>query len=66
MIWIPGWFDGTEWIDGFWVTQEEYRGTDPQRWVPEPGWDQSEPPEDLPQAEEPPPALPVRAAAGGE
>ena len=44
-VWIPGWFDGNEWIEGQWVTEEAYRTTDPEAWRPEDGWDgQGSPP----------------------
>jgi hypothetical protein len=38
-VWVPGWFDGNEWIEGKWVSEEEYRTTDPSTWRPEDGWD---------------------------
>lgn len=38
-VWVPGWFDGNEWIDGYWVLQEEYEQTNLDTWVPEEGWD---------------------------
>lgn len=38
-VWIPGWFDGNAWIEGYWVTEQEYGAADPQNWEPEAGWD---------------------------
>ncbi len=38
-VWIPGWFDGTQWVEGYWVTQQEYEAADPQTWTPPEGWD---------------------------
>jgi hypothetical protein len=38
-VWIPGWFDGHEWIDGYWVPEDEYRAADPASYTPDPGWD---------------------------
>ena len=59
-IWIPGWFDGNEWIQGYWVDEAEYRGADIDAWEPEEGWDagwEDAPPQDV---EVPTPlALPV-------
>lgn len=38
-VWIPGWFDGSQWVDGYWVTNNEYETTDPQLWEPPEGFD---------------------------
>lgn len=37
-VWIPGWFDGTRWIEGYWVNEQEYESTDVQGWQPPEGW----------------------------
>jgi hypothetical protein len=39
MVWIPGWFDGNEWIDGYWEDQQTYQNTDLESWQPEEGVD---------------------------
>jgi hypothetical protein len=36
--WIPGWFDGNQWVEGYWVEQVEYQTTNPSDWAPEDGW----------------------------
>jgi len=57
-VWIPGWFDGEKWIEGYWVTQEEYEDANPDDYKPDDGWnDQSTTP---PPSDEPPPAIPVQ------
>ncbi len=38
-VWVPGWFDGNAWQEGYWVRSDEYEQTDPATWTPEPGWD---------------------------
>ena len=38
-VWIPGWFDGNEWVDGYWVAEAEYFEEDLSTWQPEQGWD---------------------------
>jgi hypothetical protein len=35
--WIPGWFDGNGWIDGYFVTEDE-AAEDPTSWQPDPTW----------------------------
>jgi hypothetical protein len=37
-VWIPGWFDGNQWIEGYWVTEAEYKNTDPSSYQPDEGW----------------------------
>jgi hypothetical protein len=41
--WIPGWFDGTDWVPGYWVTDEEVEREDVKAWTPpegvRDGWD---------------------------
>ncbi|MEZ4237483.1 MAG: hypothetical protein R3F59_15320 [Myxococcota bacterium] len=62
MVWVPGWFDGDGWIEGYWVPQAEYDAADPEDWQPDPGWDakgDAQPPED-----EPPVAIPVDGKGG--
>jgi hypothetical protein len=41
-VWIPGWFDGNQWVEGYWVSKREYDTTDPSTWEPEQGWDANE------------------------
>jgi hypothetical protein len=38
-VWIQGWFDGTQWIEGYWVAETEYENTDLSTWQPDAGWD---------------------------
>ena len=38
-VWVPGWFDGTEWIQGHWVRQAEYDSVDLEEWQPAEGYD---------------------------
>ena len=38
-VWIPGWFDGNQWIEGYWVAETQYESEDVQGWQPEAGWD---------------------------
>jgi hypothetical protein len=38
-VWIPGWFDGQEWIPGYWVSEQEYQAADPDAWDAPDGWD---------------------------
>lgn len=38
-VWIPGWFDGNAWVEGYWVDESAYATTDPQAWEPPEGWD---------------------------
>ena len=60
-VWIPGWFDGSAWIAGYWVPEAEYGNADVQGWQPEGGVDDgwSEPRPDPLQAEEAPLAVPI-------
>lgn len=37
-VWVPGWFDGSTWIEGYWVTDAEYRAADPVNYQPDKGW----------------------------
>lgn len=41
-VWIPGWFDGEEWIAGYWVSESQYASADVADWEPaeglEDGW----------------------------
>ena len=37
-VWIPGWFDGNVWIEGYWVSENEYLNTNVRDWEPEEGW----------------------------
>ena len=38
-VWIPGWFDGNAWQDGYWVDEADYDRADPETYQPEDGWD---------------------------
>ncbi len=38
-IWVPGWFDGNEWQQGYWESEDAYNSADPENWQPEEGWD---------------------------
>jgi len=38
--WIPGWFDGEQWTEGYWVTDEDAAAADPESWVAPQGWDE--------------------------
>ena len=38
-VWIPGWFDGNGWNEGYWVPEKEYVQADPDAWQPAEGWD---------------------------
>ena len=37
-VWVPGWFDGQAWVEGYWVREDEYVGADFESWAPEEGW----------------------------
>lgn len=37
-IWVPGWFDGSQWVEGYWIDEYEYQNTDVGGWEPEEGW----------------------------
>jgi hypothetical protein len=41
--WVPGWFDGERWIDGYWVEDCAYDAEDVAHWQPpagrDAGWD---------------------------
>ncbi|MBT3223385.1 MAG: hypothetical protein HN348_30305 [Proteobacteria bacterium] len=37
-VWVPGWFDGNEWVVGYWVRIEDYESADLSNWEPEEGW----------------------------
>lgn len=63
-VWIPGWFDGNRWVEGYWVTEAEYKATDPNTWSPPEGWNDGRDPSAAAPAEpaadaEAPLALPV-------
>ncbi|MCK6507210.1 hypothetical protein L6R53_28205 [Myxococcota bacterium] len=66
-VWIPGWFDGTQWVQGYWVDEAEYQSADPQNWQPEEGWDDGweEPEAPVEGAPELPLALPVEVGTEG-
>ncbi len=65
-VWVPGWFDGNAWQEGYWVPTEEYESVDLASWEPEPGFDAGW--EDEPEEEDaltdagPPLAMPVTFA----
>lgn len=66
-VWIPGWFDGNAWIEGYFVTEAEYQRANPEAWTPEAGWDagrdslEAAPPQVL--EDDAPLALPVELPA---
>jgi hypothetical protein len=37
--WVPGWFDGNTWVEGYWVVNEEWSSADIDGYVPEQGYD---------------------------
>jgi len=37
-VWIPGWFDGNTWVEGYWIDESAYSSTDYDSWQPEEGW----------------------------
>jgi len=37
-VWVPGWFDGNAWTDGYWVRENDYAQEDVEHWQPESGW----------------------------
>lgn len=37
--WIPGWFDGNQWVKGYWVDSDEFESADLSDWQPDEGWD---------------------------
>ncbi len=37
MTYIPGWFDGTTWVEGRLVPRSEIQGFDAKTWTPAPG-----------------------------
>jgi len=45
-VWIPGWFDGDQWVTGYWVDQTEYKNADPSSYQApglDAGWQQDQP-----------------------
>ena len=38
-VWIPGWFDGNAWIEGYWVDENQYQNTDVSTWQAPEGYD---------------------------
>jgi hypothetical protein len=54
-VWIPGWFDGNQWVEGYWVSKSEYDATDPSTWEPDAGWDADDEESDDDSAQEGPP-----------
>jgi len=62
-VWVPGWFDGNGWQEGYWVPTEEYESINLSSWEPEPGYDAGWEDEEagfVADADEPPPlAMPV-------
>jgi hypothetical protein len=60
MVWIPGWFTGEKWEEGYWVSEHEYNATNVQDWEPDEGWDAQAPAgRSMLDTDEPPPAIPV-------
>lgn len=37
-VWVPGWFDGNAWQEGYWEDERKYGAADIQNWQPEDGW----------------------------
>jgi hypothetical protein len=37
--WIPGWFDGNEWVTGYWIDDSDLSGDAISSWAPDDGWD---------------------------
>jgi hypothetical protein len=37
-VWIPGWFDGNNWVEGYWVPETQYQNTDISQWQAPEGW----------------------------
>jgi hypothetical protein len=37
-IWVPGWFDGNQWNEGYWESEDKYGSADLDGWQPEQGW----------------------------
>jgi hypothetical protein len=58
-VWIPGWFDGNQWVEGYWVSKSEYDATDPSAWEPDPGWDADDESSDDSAEQGPAVAIPV-------
>lgn len=38
-VWVPGWFDGNTWVEGYWESEQKYGSADIEDWQPEQGWD---------------------------
>jgi len=38
-VWVPGWFDGTQWVEGTWLHESEVTAEAFEDWSPEPGFD---------------------------
>ena len=34
-VWIPGWYDGNQWVKGYWVSEKQYDSEDVQSWTPD-------------------------------
>lgn len=66
-VWIPGWFDGNRWIEGYWVTEAEYTAADPGAWTAPEGWSDGRSAESVAPApaegEDVPLAIPVQEGA---
>jgi hypothetical protein len=37
--WVPGWFDGNTWVEGYWVPEDEVASTDLTTWESAEGYD---------------------------
>lgn len=37
--WVPGWFDGGDWVEGYWISEDEVAAEDLTAWEPDPGFD---------------------------
>ncbi len=38
-VWVPGWFDGTQWVEGYWLHEDEVTEEAFEAWSPEDGFD---------------------------
>ena len=37
-VWVPGWFDGQAWVEGYWEAEATYYSADVDNWQPQQGW----------------------------
>jgi hypothetical protein len=60
MVWIPGWFDGQQWVEGYWVPEQEYQTTNVQSWQPPTGYDDGWDPQTAPVQNDLPLGIPAQ------